>query len=216
MRTISTFLVVVMALAWAGCGNESALSKSDAANEDSTGNDDAAGDDVVPEEETGEEETPPVNEEESACTVTHFTSGGESRFRVQGPPSDGESAYDCVKCPGPADVVRLTYTGNGFTQSLEFDGSLTNGSGAASDELILEQSGNVCWSEDYDAGGDLPSASALTVDGHAATIEFDQGPDAAGSSGTLSYYRNGVLRFAIPVVEGGELAAYPDDGVQLK
>lgn len=209
---ISTFLVAVMALAYAGCGNEGALSEgaSSSSNDDSTGSDDTTGE-VVP-----GDDAPPVNGEASACTVTHFTSGSESRFRVQAPPSDGESAYDCVKCPGPADVVRLTYTGNGFTQSLEFHGSLTNGPGAASDELILEQSGNVCWSEDYDAGGDLPSASALTVDGHAATIELDQGPDAAGSMGTLSYYRNDVLQFAIPVVEGGELAAYPDDGVQLK
>lgn len=174
------------------------------------------------EQEGGGEENPPVEEEgtpngegETYCTVTHFTSGDESRFRVQGM-AGGDAPSDCIKCPGPNDVVKLTYSGTGFTQSLEFDGALTNGSGAAGDELILEQSGNVCWSESYDAGGDLPSASALTVDGHAATIEFDKGPDVAGSTGTLRYYKNGVLQFAIPVVDGGELLAYPDDGVQLK
>lgn len=213
MKAISKILATLMVLSIAACGNEGPVSagKSDAANEENPAD---GGNDNVSGEETPSDGS--ASDGVSNCTVTHFTSGDESRFRLQAPPSDGETAYDCIKCPGPADIIKLTYTGAGFTQSLEFNGALTNGSGAASDELILEQSGNVCWSEDYDAGADLPSASAFTVDGHAATIEFDKGPDAAGPSGTLSYYKNGVLQFAIPVVEGGELAAYPDDGVQLK
>ena len=214
------FVMVVAAasaLALGACGGgANSGSGVENANEQENQNENEGGNE---QEGSTEEETPveevPDGDGETYCTVTHFTSGDESRFRVQGLAGE-DVASDCVKCPGPTDVVKLTYTGNGFEQSLEFNGALTNGSGAASDELILEQSGNVCWSEDYDAGGDLPSASALTVDGHASTIEFDKGPDVAGPSGTLRYYRNDVLQFAIPVVEGGELAAYPDDGVQLK
>lgn len=217
MKALSNVLMAASVLAFTACGDGGEGSSSSGQTDipkdanDNGGEGNTGGDETVaPGEEEG---TPAGGDGESLCTVTHMTSGDESRFRVQGP---GDAAYDCIKCPGPADVVKLTYTGTGFTQSLEFDGSLTNSSGAASDELILEQVGNVCWSEDYDAAGDLPSASALTVDGHAATIEFDQGPDAAGPTGTLSYYRNGVLQFAIPVTEGAPLLPYPDDGVQLQ
>lgn len=209
----TSILLTVLALTIAGCGNDGTLRGSAGTTADEPGaTGTTGGDDGDGNTNGGDGETPGSTEEEpgaSACAVTHFTSGDESRFRVAG---DG----DCIKCPGPADVIKLTYTGTGFVQELVFDGSRTNGANAAADELILEQSGNVCWSEAYDAGGDLPSASAFTVDGHASTIEFDKGPDVAGSSGTLSYYKNGVLQFAIPVVEGGELAPYPDDGVQLK
>lgn len=217
MNTISFVVVTVTALAMAGCGSSdagagSAPDRAEDRTQDNSGG--PAGGDGSGEEGAGGGSNV-AEDGETNCSVTHFTSGGESRFRVQGPPNGDDLAYDCIKCPGPEDVIKLTYTGTGFLQSLEFDGSKTNGSGASSDELILEQVGNVCWSEDYDAGADLPSASAFTVDGHAATIEFDKGPDAGGPTGTLSYYKNNVLQFAIPVTEGGELLPYPDDGVQL-
>lgn len=207
MKAISSVVMAASVLAFTACGGGEGTGSNGATDvpKDDSGNNGGGS-------EGGGNVAGTPGDGESLCTVTHSTTGDESRFRVQGPAGDG--AYDCIKCPGPEDIIKLTYTGTGFTQSLEFDGSLTNSAGAAADELILEQVGNVCWSESYDAGGDLPSASAFTVDGHAATIEFDKGPDVAGPAGTLSYYRNGVLQFALPVTDGNP-AAYPDDGVQL-
>ena len=151
--------------------------------------------------------TPPVM---ANCTVTHMTAGEESFFRVQR--AEGDTTSDCATCPGMADKVMFKYAGTDFEQTLEFDGALTNSDGADDDELLLEDDGTVCWSDQYDPDEGTTTATAMKADGTAAILGFVFGPaEEAGLTGKLSYYRNGTLVFEIDVTEGTNNVPYDND-----